>query len=656
MPKPALFNLFTKVCSALFEHRWRFIRYAFLLAAMVNDAALAVAQTGGLYGRTTASGLWSTGSEWIDFSGSTGTVPTSVDDVVIGSTDVPTSAVSPATVTLEGLGSAKDLLIGDLSGGLGNGTLTLTTGGFLSAATVSLESSLGGTATLNLNDQTVTLSNSLSISGTGSSVTRGSGGITANGFFIQTNAVYASGGSDNFSGAGSVTDGGTFIANVAMPSLDALTVSGSGSNLTANATIAGATAPFAVSSGAAFTVNADVSAYSFTAGDTVLTLASGTLSAVDLVLGNAPSSPTVINRLGGSIIATTLTIENSTSLTTAAGDSISNTVLVASNATLSLGQNLALFGTLTINSGTLELNGNTAIAGGLELRNGASVTRSGGGGIQTASFTVSESTTFTAQTGDTLSGAGMVSDGASFITDVELSDISSLTVSGDGTSFTGNETITGAAASVNAFGGGAVTLNAGLSGAELRTGLGSLTIAGGTVSVSELDLGVFFAGTTTITRTGGTVLANNLLLGNGVAFTSLPGDQIGSMIASGSSSLTVSQSPGSMTGLWITLDSPTALQLNDVATMKLDFGGGYDPNHVNWALKWTGDHVSLLESLRSDGRLIINAPEDSQFAIAYSSVDNVTLVNVVPEPSAAALAAIGMFCGLCEVVRRLRRQ
>lgn len=655
MPKRLQLQPRANMCSQSASRYWEFIRCMVVVAGLSQGEPSALAQTGELYGRTTASGLWSAGAEWIDLDGNTGSLPTSDDDVLIGSTGFPPSAVSPATVILDGVGVAREILIGDLSGGPGNGTLSLVTGGSLSASTLSLEGGLGGTARLNLNDQAMTLASFFAISGNGASVTRGSGGITANGFSVDANAVYVSGGSDNFSGIGSVAGGGAMVANVALRSLDGLSVSDAGSHFVANAEVGNATATFTVSSGASFTANADVFSYSFTSGDATLTLAAGILNAADIVLGNDSAAPTVVGRLGGTLATTSLTVSNSTSLTTVIGDSISQVANITTGATLALGQNLSLLGMLSVNGGTLALNGNTVIANSLEIRNGASVTRAGGGGIQAASFSISENSAFTAQAGDTLSGVGAVSNGASFVADVELNDISSLAVSGDGTSFTANQAITGAA-SVDAFGGGSIILNASLSGEELRAGRGSLAIASGTVSVSDLDLGVFFAGTTMVTRTGGIVFANNLLLGNGVAFTSLPGDQIGSVLASGSSSLTVAQTTGSTTGLWLTLNSPTALQLNDSATIQLNFGTPYAPDAVNWALKWTGDHVGLLESLRSNGRLLLTAPDDSLVSIAYSRIENVTFVSVVPEPSEAALTAIGVLSGLVASSWRRRRQ
>lgn len=635
------------------------LHVALTATVVAGWAAVASAQTGNVYGRTTASGLWGDAA-WVDNEGNTGGIPAANDFVTIGAFELPwASALSPAAVTLSEPAAVADLVIGNISGTSGGGSLALTGSASLSAATLSLDSGANGFATLFLNDRMVTLTGIFAVSGTGATVSRTTGGIDAQGLDVSEGAVYAANGSDAFAGSVAVATGGAFVANVALPSITSLAVNGSATTFTANAAVGAPAATMTVDAGAAFTVNAAVSAYSLQAGNATISLAGGMLSTVDLDLGSTLTGITTVQRSGGLINTTNLTLANGSTLALQLGDSIADNVTLSSGASLTLGQNLPLAASLSVDAATLNLDGFIAAVGGaITLRDGAAVNRGNGGGIDTTAFTISGSTSFTVTANDAFSGQGSVINGGSLIVNAAIRDLASLTVTGSGSTVHFNAPVSGANGVIDLNDAAALMIDADVAVTALRIGAGELTISSGTLSTAVLDVGTFFAGSSSVTRSGGTVLTDSFLLANGNSFTALAGDVFGEVSLSGGSVLSVVQATGATTGLRLANSLPSALSLTESSVLQLTFDVGSGDDSPDWAFQWAGNHVETLETLLAQGRIVVTGSQASLAGVTYVPQLGATLI-AVPEPATLALLGSAIVAGLARVggssYRRIRR-
>ena len=615
----------------------RRIAAAAVIIASLTSAAHAQAEA--IYGRATASGLWSDGSAWVDDAGNTGNVPTAADFVAIGAVELPwPSAVSPAAVTLDSSGVAADVVIGNISGTGGGGALTLVAGGSLTAATLSLDSGADGFATLGLGDGTVSLTGVFSMSGTGATVTRTTGGISAVGIDVSSAANYLADGTDTFIGPVTVSGAGGLTIGVAQTGISSVVVTGSGSSFTANAAAGDTSTTVTADDGASVTVNAAVSAYSVHAGNATISLPGGTLSTVDLDLGKTLPGMTTVHRTGGVIATSNLTIANGSSLSLELGDSVADNVTIESGGILTLGQNLTLSANLTIHGGALNLDGSTAVIGGeLALQNGAAITRGSGGGIEASTISLSGSTTFTTSGDDSLSGQISVLDGALLFIDTPIAALASLTITGSGSQAAVSAAVSGANAVIDVTDSGGLTMGGDISVTALRVGVGALEIVSGTLSAAAVDVGSFFTGSATVTRGGGTVLADAFTIAGSNAFAASHGDAFGTLVASGGSVVSMVQASGVTTGLRLLNSSSSALSLLDTAVLSLTFDAGSGDEGFDWAFQWTGDHVATVEGLIAAGRIVVAGPEALLATVRYLPELGATVVSV-PEPTALLIA------------------
>lgn len=474
------------------------------------------------------SDSWFDPATWVDSAGSQG-VPGASDNAFIGAPGFPEAgAISNATVTLSANATVSNVNIGTYQTTTGNGTLVLS-GGVLSSAGLTLDSSGGGVAILDLDGGSLDVSGELALIGASASVTRTSGG--------------------------------------------------------------------------------------FSAGD--LSLADGA------------------------------------SLTISAADTITTGATLSNEAVLALGDSLSLSGALSVTDATLDLEGFAVVAsGGFTLADGGVVNRGPGdaGTVSADGFTISGVTTFSTQSGDAFTGAGSVSGGGSFTANTPLAGLSSLAVTGAGSVFAANSHVSGDSDfTVTVTDGATLIINAGLTSGTLGVVAATLELNGGTLDVATLLLGDG-SGAATVIRGGGTIDAGSVTIDGGTSLTSLAGDAFDSLLVT-AGSVTVSQASGESTGLWIRNASDSALTIDVIGGLALNFDSETAASSNDWILKWDGNRLTTLNALLDGGYITVNTAD---YEVTFDEAQNATFV-AVPEPSSAVLTMIGFVASLAAWRKRRRR-
>lgn len=344
-----------------------------------------------------------------------------------------------------------------------------------------------------------------------------------------------------------------------------------------------------------------------------------------------------LTRTSGGFTTADLTLVDGANVTTTTSDAVTNAIQLSNGAILTLGKNVSLAGGLSVDDATLKLEDFAVSAGGsFTVAAGGVVNRGAGsaGTIAADGFTISGATTFTAQVGDSFSGVGSVSGGATFTSDTPVSGLTSLSVSGANSALVANALLTGDTGStVTVSDGGRITVNAGLSAGTLSVTSGTLELNGGTLAAAALTAGL--AGTAaTVNRGAGVIDVGSGIVTGGTALTILPGDAFDSLAVT-DGTLTVMQSSGDTTGLWIRTASDGALSIDVPGGLALNFdaGGGT----TDWILKWNGNRLAALATLIDDGYVTVNR---AGYTLAYDGTEQATFL-LIPEPSTLELAALG---------------
>lgn len=426
----------------------------------------------------------------------------------------------------------------------------------------------------------------------------------------------------------------------------AAAVTGTTITLSANATVA----------------SVNVGTRGTTSGNGTLDLAAGSLlSTATLVLDGSSGGSATLSFTGGSatvsgefsLVGTGATLARTSggfstadlvladgaALATTTNDSVTNAIQLSNGAVLTLGKNVALAGGLAVDDATLELEGFAVSAGGSFTLAGGGVVNRGAGGagaLAADGFTISGVTTFTAQVGDSFTGAGSVSGGATFTTDTPVSSLTSLSVSGANSALVGNALLTGNTGStVTVSDGGRVTVNAGLSAGTLSVASGTLELNGGTLAAASWTAGLTDVAAT-VSRGGGMIDVGSGIVTGGTALTSLPGDAFDSLLVT-DGTVTVMQASGDATGLWIRTASDAALSIDVLGGLALTFDTAAGGGTTDWILKWSGNRLEALASLIDDGYVSINR---TGYQVAYYANEDATFV-VIPEPWSLELALLG---------------
>lgn len=356
-------------------------------------------------------------------------------------------------------------------------------------------------------------------------------------------------------------------------------------------------------------------------------------------------------RTTGSFTTASLVLADGATLTTDVADSITSGVQLTNGAVLTLGESLSLSGGLSVSDATLELENLAVTAGGtLTLAEGAVVDRGAtmAGAITAGGFLISGATTFTAQVGDSFSGAGSVTGGGTFTADTPVSGLASLGVSGANSALVANSQITDDGdGTFSVSSGGRLTINAGLSAQTLTITDGTLELNGGMLSTSTLLLGDADTAAT-VSRGGGTVDVGSATVEGGTSLVTLAGDAFDSLTVS-DGIVTLDQVAGQSTGLWIRTASDNALAIDVAGGLVLNFdgsGGAHD-----WALKWSGDRLAALQALLDEAYVTVN---QASYQVFYDEGENATFV-AVPEPAPGALVVLAVAARAVFIRRHARR-
>lgn len=421
---------------------------------------------------------------------------------------------------------------------------------------------------------------------------------------------------------------------------DATAVSGASVTLSGNAAVAGV----------------NIGSYQAASGTGTLVLASGVLTADSLTLDGSSGGAAVLDFAGGSasvsgefsVVGTAATLTrtsgsfsaaslalNGASLTTTPGDAISTNVTLTNGASLTLGAALSLAGELSVTGATLDLQDLAVSANGtLTLADGSVVNRGAGGlGLLAAGgFMISGATTFTAESGDALTGAGSVTGGATVTTNTPLSGITALSVANAGSTLVANAPIAGLGSSAATVSdAAALTVNAGLTTGTLSVMSATLELNGGALEATHLVFGAP-GSAATILRAGGSMDVGSGEIDGDSVVPLLAGDAFDALrVISGVA--TVTQAAGEETGLWIQSSSASALALETLGGLALNFDVGSPTSPLDWVLRWDGNQVTTLNALLGDGSITVNRPD---YEVLYDSGLNATFV-AVPEPSALVL-------------------
>lgn len=327
--------------------------------------------------------------------------------------------------------------------------------------------------------------------------------------------------------------------------------------------------------------------------------------------------------------------------TTPPGSAAIATVTLTQNqsaSTLTLGNGPSTSGSLHLGSNTLTLNVGMTIgsAGGI-----GSITEGAAGSFSAPNLNIESSNTFTFGANDAVGSLNLYSG-------------SSAT-----TSATGNVT-----SSVDVYSGSTLNL-----GANMSLGSGQLDVEntgstlnmnGHSLSANNLLLGQFAGQPVTLTNDGG-ISVNNLYVSGGSDPSLHPGDVVNDLLSiTNMSSLSVTQTPGQLTGFTLNGQSADDLSIDSTSHLDLDFGVTSQPD---WIFDWQdpnggGNWISTLEGLIAAGEIDITALD------GYSIVDqggytyietNGPSQSTTPEPSTGFLLGLvgtGMFVVL--TVKRAR--
>ena len=473
------------------------------LAWMATETVPAFAQDTG----AKATGNWENASTWTG-----GAVPNSSNNVYIGSTS-PGGAAGTVAVTLTAPESASNVNVG-----YGSST----------------------SGTLNLNGNSLTITNRLEIGNVGiGTVIEAGGSITTANLYMYTSGVsFTCGTADNIGGidiengatlttaaTGNITGGGSVVSGAAL-------------NLGANMSLSNGVNV----EGPGSTLN--LAGHNFTAGtlwlgyfqSSAVILQRGGGTPGTLTLGNLDmSNSQALALVAGDTIAS-IDIEAGASLTTAAIGNITGGGSVVNGAALNLGANMSLSNGVNVegSGSTLNLAGHNFTAGNLWLgyyeSSPVTLQRGGTPGTLTVSnLYLSNSQSLALVAGDA-------------IANIDIEAGASLTTAATGNITGGGSVVSGASLNLGA--------NMSLSGGVNVEGIGStLNLAGHNFSAGTLWLGYFQSSPVTLQRGGtpGTLTLGNLDMANSQTLALVAGDAITNIDIEGGASLTTA-APGNITG------------------------------------------------------------------------------------------------------------
>jgi hypothetical protein len=464
-----------------------------------------------------------------------------------------------------------------------------------------------------------------------------------------------------------VVNGGAVQSNSTPTTYDSIEVYGTDgssnpSTYNADATLSVTGYVYAHDSGV-FNANADVTIGNFLSvyGNGIINLNSGTLSAPTLYLNGVGS----LNQAGGHYATTSLNLSNGAAIGYGIGDSITGSVNLSSGAALTLAKALSVSGGIAVDGASTSFvpAGHNYAASSLSLTNGSALTYGIGDSI-TGSIDVLNSATLTLDQNLALTGPLTLSNGGSIIRTTETISAQYFNVTNAALDLLGGDTFSPSTASY-VQSGGVVNAPAGTSfgylivsgtndvGDHARFNVnGDVTLSGyaqaDSGGIINLDSGTLSAqtlslyGVGSLNQAGGHYATTSLNLSNGAAIGYGIGDSIDSLNVDGLGSLLDEQAPLALLGL--------SLTNGGVLHLGAFTGSG---TVSNWALRLTGNGQSFLEYLIAGGFITGGV---MPLVVTYDAGSNATFVSItaVPEPSTYAMAIVGLACGGWQMVRRRR--
>jgi hypothetical protein len=193
--------------------------------------------------------------------------------------------------------------------------------------------------------------------------------------------------------------------------------------------------------------------------------------------------------------------------------------------------------------------------------------------------------------------------------------------------------------------GADLTLSVGAAAVDLN---GTLNANGHAVNAASIAIG-YLGGPVSIQNDGLVTTGSWSQSGSSQVQLHQPGDALGTLLLSASSSLAFADAAGQTSGLTVTGQTASSISIDSTSDLILDINGLAS----GWVFRWADPNIADLQALINAGEVTFSYSNGGSYTI--TSDGTYTYVNVIPVPEPSALLLSGVAAGLLVGSRRGRR-